>query len=224
MPWFRRPPDPPAEPDAPVGFGYKMAWYAARTDDPAAVAEVLGLSRLRPCNWRAGVARIYDYDTRSTVFVTPPVGGWVLAAGWPLAPKGSWLDCPRVAGPLEALSARFGDAQYFFTYRVIDMHVWARAEVGRLTRAFGYWGDHGDMRWEVGWPTPEEEALGLDFPPAESRLEAHRRDEADPGADGPLTPDEEHVIQIAGAWSLDPTRLDERFKEPGTGLLGELAR
>jgi hypothetical protein len=27
-------------------------------------------------------------------------------------------------------------------------------------------------------------------------------------------------MRIAGVWSVDPTRIGERFREPGIGLLG----
>jgi hypothetical protein len=35
--------------------------------------------------------------------------------------------------------------------------------------------------------------------------------------------DEEGVMQLASLWSVDPTTLDEQFKEPLTGLLGDVA-
>ena len=33
-------------------------------------------------------------------------------------------------------------------------------------------------------------------------------------------PDEGCVMQLASLWSIDPTTLDEQFKEPRMGLLG----
>ena len=33
-------------------------------------------------------------------------------------------------------------------------------------------------------------------------------------------PDEDSVMQVASLWSIDPTTLDEQFKEPLMGLLG----
>jgi hypothetical protein len=37
------------------------------------------------------------------------------------------------------------------------------------------------------------------------------------------TKDEETVVAVAAAWSLDPTTLDERHDLPPRGLLGFLA-
>lgn len=35
-------------------------------------------------------------------------------------------------------------------------------------------------------------------------------------------PDEACVMQLASLWSIDPTTLDHQFKEPATGLLGNV--
>ena len=36
-------------------------------------------------------------------------------------------------------------------------------------------------------------------------------------------PDEDGVMRLACLWSIDPTTLNEQFKEPLMGLLGEVA-
>jgi hypothetical protein len=38
-----------------------------------------------------------------------------------------------------------------------------------------------------------------------------------------MPPDEGGVMQLASLWSIDPTTLDEQFKEPEKGLLGKVA-
>jgi hypothetical protein len=197
-----------------------MAWYAIRTDRSEAIAAAFNLAQVRPCRWREGVAGIYDHGDRQcrTIFVTPPLGGWTLAAGWPFAPQGKWCDCRDLSARLEVLSKEFVEAQYFFSYRIIQMHVWARAESGYLLRAFGYFADHPETRWVVGRPTREEDELGLNFPEEPSHLEPARLPDAP--AEEPLRPDERSVMRVAGAWSIDPSRLDEQYCEPSLGLLG----
>lgn len=37
-------------------------------------------------------------------------------------------------------------------------------------------------------------------------------------------PNESAVMQLASLWSIDPTILDEQFKEPLTGILGTWAK
>jgi len=53
-----------ATPDSPMGFGYKNAWFAIKTDDSSGVIETLGLDELLPANWCSGLTASYDhYDT-----------------------------------------------------------------------------------------------------------------------------------------------------------------
>ena len=47
---------------------------------------------------------------------------------------------------------------------------------------------------------------------------------SDGGAREDLTvPDENCVMQLALLWSIDPTTLDEAYKEPAMGLLGRVS-
>jgi hypothetical protein len=73
-----------------------------------------------------------------------------------------------------------------------------------VVRGFAWLGGRGEPLLDLGRPTPEEVRLGL----------AGRRASEPPG--------ERDVMRLAGAWSLDPTRLGERAGEAGPGWLGEL--
>jgi hypothetical protein len=189
----------PPKPDKPVSFGFKCAWYAAKTDDGAAVAAALGLRNLVESPWARGIAAAYA----DNVFVTPPLGEWVLAAGWKLFYDGR-TPAPTVLPILKKLSKAFGEAQYFASYRVPEAHCWALARDGKLVRAFGFVGERGECNWNEGRPTNAERALGraaLEFP----------------------GPDESHVMKVAAAWSIDPSELESGRYEPGVGRLGEVA-
>lgn len=73
-------------PDKPVSFGYKMYWYALRTEKTRDVIEAFDLQNPRPINWKFGVqttgSRKYRYQrysgNKSAIFVSPPVCGWTL--------------------------------------------------------------------------------------------------------------------------------------------------
>ncbi len=208
-------PETSPQPDLPQPFGYKIAWLALRTADTRAVAAALGLGGTRPSNWREGVVHAY----KSEVFVTPPLSSWTLAVGSPLFVSG---DPSQVVKPLLGrLSRQFGEAQYFCTHRVVELHVWAKAVQGRLVRGYGWIGERGQTLWDEGEQTPAERDLGFRF-----------FDERSPDAAGEgywarqdlSFPDEEAVMRLAAVWSLDPTTLDQRFKEPGLGLLGALPK
>ena len=66
-------------PDRPQPFGFKVNWLALKTSDPLAVVDALDLKETTPANWESGLAVVYGYDP--WIFVSPPVGGWVLAVG-----------------------------------------------------------------------------------------------------------------------------------------------
>ncbi len=97
---------------------------------------------------------------------------------------------------LQRLSRQFGDAQYFATHRDVEMHIWARARKGELVRGYGWLGEKNLTLWNEGAPTKEERGRG------------------------PRIPDESCVLELACLWSIDPTTLNEQFKEPVMGMLG----
>jgi hypothetical protein len=111
------------------------------------------------------------------------------------------------------------EAQYFATHRVVESHTWARAVRGRLVRGYGWVGERGETLWDEGEQTPEERDLGFRFfdeqSPEASQEDYWARQDL-------RYPDEECVLRLAGAWSLDPTALEQPFRVPGLGVLGKL--
>src|SRR5437879_11016934 len=119
-----------------------MAWLALDTTDSEAVATALGLRDARAATGAEGIGAAYQ----SSVFVTPPVADWTLAAGTALFPPDR---AEAFVKPLmERLSRQFGDAQYFCTHREVELHVWARARQGRLVRGYGWLGERGLTLWD----------------------------------------------------------------------------
>jgi hypothetical protein len=191
------------ERDLPVPFGPRMAWLALDTSDTAAVASAVGLRNIRSANWAEGI----DASHQSAVFVTPPLGDWTLVLGRTLFPP----DRAEVfiKPLLERLSRQFGDAQYFCTYREVELHIWARARHGQLVRGYGWLGDKNLTLWDEGAQTKEEKDLGF-------------CSVGDPqGNKSRWVPDESILMQLACLWSVDPTSLNEQFKEPIMGLLAD---
>lgn len=202
-------------PDRPVAFGYKMSWIAVRASEPRAVAEALGLDALEPANWRTGIGTVYDDELgESRIYVSPSVDGWIFVAGLALPPPVGPRFVDKCQPLLGGLSERFGEAQYYLSYPLIDFYGWVRASGGRVVRAFAM-GDEG-LIWNQGRTTREERALGLKL--FEMRGVARRQGDA--GAELILYPTEDHVMQLARSWSLDPTTLAEHTSQPGLGLIG----
>jgi hypothetical protein len=189
--------------DQPVPFGPNVAWLALGTRDTAAVAAALGLQGIREATWVEGVESAHQ----SSVFVTPPLADWTLVVGAALfAPD----HVEAFVKPLlERLSRQFVDVQYFCTNRVVELHVWARAQQGKLVRGYGWQGNKGVSLWDEGELTNEEGDLGFQY--------------VDGRAPTGAMPDENSVMQLACVWSIDPTSLSEQYKEPSMGMLGNAA-
>lgn len=200
------------------GFGYKSAWVAVKDRSPRAVAQALGLRNVRPSAWDAGIEAAHRYPITSSVFVTPPIDGWVLCVGYAL--NGPADSQPPAFGELAAQWAASLDTevQYFATHRVVEAHTWARARPSGLERAYCYVGESGQKLLDIGAPTPEERELGFAFfdpesPEAEDEAYWEREDLAHVS--------EEHVMVLASRWSVDPSSLGERNLDVGEGLVGD---
>ena len=219
----RHSPEAPS-PDSPIhdpnaqetiAFGYKILWLAIRSQDMNAVAEALGLADQQSTSCGVGVVRAYAYEALDDryVFVLPPVEGWTLVMGWGLAPTAE-----QTAGRtrlLEEMSRSFGEAQYYGSHRVSSAYAWAKAVEGNVVRAFIY--ADGDVETNHGELTTEERDLGLMFPP-----DWTPGDDDDEELAPDDWPDEEHVIQIAERWSVDPQTLDERIVGGQMGIGGRM--
>ena len=86
-------------------------------------------------------------------------------------------------------------------------------------RLYGYLGERGETLFDIGGQTDAEASLGFRF------FDERSPEASDPKVDywarEDLTfPNEDHVMQLAGKWSIDPTTLEER--EVGDGWLGEV--
>lgn len=180
-------------------FGHKSAWLAVRATGHAQVADALGLDDPTPSTWAAGLAAVDDGESRpAPLFVGVAIDGWVLVP----------LSLPLMdAAEFDpgALSRRFGEVQRFATQRVVEAHEWERWVDGQPLRRYGWLGESGQVPFNEGEPGELEEDL---LPDSDADWDAWE------------TADEERVIELAGAWSVDPTRLDERTDIDDTVLLG----
>lgn len=188
------PPPGPTGDDVPQPFGYKVWWLAVASHDPRAVAESLGLSDVQPTAWQQGYAAAGEHFMK-LAYVTPSVEGWafVLFGNVP-------EDEQSLRAVLEPLSARFGEAQAYANVRTSSAYGWARADAGRLVRAF--LSADGEVRIDLGRRTPDEVELGIG--------DADNEDKP---------PTEDDVLDIAGRWSINPQELGDQ-PVYGVGLLG----
>lgn len=239
-------------PDKPEPFGFKVSWFAVKATDPASVLDALEFREVTPANWASGLAAAYG-DSQSTdrwIFVSPPIGGWVLVIG-------GWLPYPTIETHhdigrrfdvlFSRLMERFDDAQFFGSHRVVDFVAWARALKGKPMRIFAWSGSEGAVLANAGEQTPEEAKLGfpdlsgLSPSDAGDRIfqiaEQQNAEESALIASGLSGREararlrqngvhafvsETDVVELAGLWSIDPTQLSNLDYSPGLGLAARL--
>lgn len=123
----------------------------------------------------------------------------------------------EVKGYLQVLSKEFGEAQYFTTHRVTEYHCWIKAIDGQIERVYSYSGESGENIAVEGAATSFEQTINLANTFSSEAKDSNYHDRQDI-----IWANEELVMQIAGHWSLNPTRLDERTDiSNALGLLGE---
>ena len=187
-------------PDAPVNFGYKNSWLAIRASNAEDVIRSVSIDNVQSANWRTGFIAAYN----GHAFVSPPVDGWVLVVSDRLPGLGHEPDTEEWISLMRSLSEKHGDVQYFGTHRVVGYHAWSRFVDGREQRAFAYSGESGETLVDRGARTAGETELGYNYfdpncPEAKSNAYWEREDLC--------YPDEEHVMEIAGKWSINPMSL-----------------
>lgn len=202
-------------PDRPRSFGPDMAWLALKTENCDAVVEAVGLIDPLASNWNSGIGTIYDPQLgQNRLFVSSPVNGWVFVAGSSLPHPHGRTFIDKCTPLLEHLAKQFPEVQYFACHPELDLFAWAKLSNGRFVRAFGV-SDEGVV-WVHGRTTREERTLGLKL----FELRGVRGRRGDAGGELLMHPTTEHVMRLAGQWSLNPTTLDGTAVRPGRGYVG----
>lgn len=205
-------------------FGYKMGWFAIRNANKKNVLTALGFTIIKEVGWNEGIDTIYD-DIDNTVFITPPVNGWTFVIGRLTADAGGEVDVVNVEKFITNLSKQFGEVQAFATHRVVDFHHWMLARNGSLIRSFAYCGENGEVLTNKGKLTQIEESYEWDQLLKFCSDEEDQTDEFDGFSDEGdeldefWLPDEETVMEVAGAWSINPTEIEDLSLDEGSGIL-----
>lgn len=189
-------------------FAQPSTWLAIRNRNVDAVLESLGIQDVTPCSWEDGLAGV---DERK-IFVSPPIGGWVLVFGSSLPEPGDDIDV--VFRFVTSLSGRLGHVQYFHTNPVVYQHAWARSEYGRILRGFA-WTD--ETIWNQGGSTLAERQLKMTCPDYGERLECDGLF----GQPDFVIANAERVPVLAARWSVDLANVDTRVFDRQRGVAGE---
>lgn len=190
-------------------YGLPKRWVAIRSSNQQLVREAFKLHNARTCTWEEGLAEA----SQRTLFISPPVGSWILVMGTCLPDP--YDDVDQCYKFISDLSQKVGHVQYFQADRVLYHHAWIRAEDGRILRAYAW---AGETLWNQGHQSVAEAELGLHcldygdtsgmdtFPPAQF-----------------IQTNTDKVVALAAHWSIDPLTVDQRALRLGQGLAGEVS-
>ncbi len=194
-------------PDAPRGFGYKNKWLAIKSNNKEKVASFLKFKEVKKSKWEDGV----QFGYGKGVFITPEINGWVLVLGIDI----SELEKESTKEFLRSVSKEFGECQIFLTHRIVEYHFWGLARNGKIERLYSYFSESGNLIIE-GKRTEVENAFNfVDTFSEESKEDGYwTRKDID-------IPNEENVMKIAEAWSINPTKIEEIPTVQGIGLIGK---
>jgi hypothetical protein len=193
----------PLEPAS--GVSRPPCWLAVRSRSLADVQAALGLQHVRRCILADGL------PMSAALYVSPPIGGWVLVLGPGLPEPSDDVDaCFRFV--LE-LSRRLGRVQFFCARRIINHHAWVIADHGKIIRAYA-WAQ--EVLWNEGNPTAAEKELGMqsyDYLEEAELPSMTKQDLIESNVD--------KVPALAARWSLDPAVAGERFLREQPGVAGD---
>lgn len=195
----------------PEPFGWKTSWISVRSNEAETLVSQLQLVNVRRCDWEQGLRKADE----GAIFVCPPASGWTLIVGLTLPDASNEETLPLIV----RLSETYQLAQYFANHRIVDYYAWARAEGGRLIRAYAFCGSQLSVPWDRGELTREEKELGLIFDDLTTSGVKPNLSDAGPER-RPKFPKERHVFELARKWSIDPTQIEEYEVRDSLGILG----
>ncbi len=191
------------------GLGWLCRWLAIKSIHPLRVQEALQLTKPTPCSWAEAIAAAQE----QRLFISPPIGGWVLVLGSALPDPAEDVD--RCYMLLLELSRKLGHVQFFSLNRALNHHAWAQASHGQILRAYAW---AGQTLWNQGRPTRAEVELRMKCFDYAEPLQQIRF--ADPN---PVAQNTEKVPLLAARWSIDPAAIDPRVLRENRGITGKLS-
>ncbi len=191
-------------------FGYKVFWFAIETEDAKSVIDTMGIKKAKRIGWKKGLNRAYEGD----VFITPPIDGWVLVVGIDIDLPKSSDKKDSIVKLLNKLSLKFGEAQLLGSHRISTTMIWMLSKFGDLQRLYKV--EDGENKINFGKPTEVEKQW--DFIQKSEQIEKN-------GGEYPEDveiPDEDTVLEIAGAWSVNPMEIEKYDDVRKYGYVGVL--
>jgi hypothetical protein len=189
----------------PALFDQPRRWLAIKGSNPLSVQQALGLHHPTQVSWEEGLGEAREEDK---LFISPPVGGWILVMGQGLPDPGEDVD--QCFHFIVTISRKLGQVQFYNANRALNHHAWVLAERGRILRAYAW---AGDTVWNQGQITAAERDLKM-------ACFDYGTDRGDFVLKDSLFMNAEKVIRLAAIWSIDPTAIDDTALK-AFGIAGE---
>ena len=184
-------------------------WLAVRASRPEEVQQALHLANPIPCPLAEGLTSSDELE----LFVSPPIGGWILVTGSEVPDPADDVDACFLW--LRELSAQLGEVQFFAANRALGHHAWARLLSGEVFRAYAW---ANETLWTQGEPTRAELDLKMECTGYGEQAVDHefKRPES-------CLTNVEKVPLLAARWSLDPASIDLSRHWPRRGIAGHFS-
>lgn len=180
-----------------LSFGRKISWIAIRSNDHESIVRDFNKSgkKVFKTNLEYGLHGAYAGNT----FIYPPINGWTLI----IHPNYNSLDDTKF-DYLKDLSNNYGEINFYGSFRGVLFTTWIKFENGQVIRSFCV--ADGEIYRNEGTMTEIEiEILNREIEHAHDIdiLEIYK-------GEGKylILNDEEHVLEIAGKWSINPDNLE----------------
>lgn len=190
----------------PISFGRKINWIAIKSNDHESVVDEFKKPEKKSfkTNLENGVYGAYA----SNIFVYPPIQNWVLILN-PL----DGLTQEEQYEHLKKISIKYGEVQFFGSFRGVSYSAWMKFLNGETIRAYSV--ADGEIFKNEGELTIMEE----EFIKNEIRNAMDDEELEWINGEGKFVSisDEENVLKMAEFWSINPDKLDKMdIQELGT--------
>lgn len=118
------------------------------------------------------------------------------------------------------MAEQIPDFYYFSSYRVSDYYAWVAIKEGAIHRAYSTIQD--EVAVDMGEQTIEEKNLNFNFIKNNDDYDLFIKNEENGDEQDLRFVDEEDVISIATAWSINPLLLDSESQSKDLGTVGKI--
>jgi hypothetical protein len=193
-------------PTRPMTFGRKIDWMVIKSENHVAIVNEFKKSGKKSfrTNLENGIYAAYALN----IFVYPPINNWILV----LNPLGGLTTDERYEH-LKKLSCKYGEVQFFGSFRGVSYSAWMKFLNGKAIRAYSVadgkiFNNEGDLT-----------EMEKEFIEKAIRNAMFNEELEWINGEGKLLSisDEENVLKMAEKWSINPDKIDEiNIQELGT--------